>query len=521
MRAAIKSSNDSPLLFALLALTGFLGLALVPATYVGVVGDDASFILGAQSLLGGHWRALCIPGHPPMAHFLPGYSLMLTPFVALVRPHWALLPLATVALLLGAVTLLWVFLADAPRAVRWGACAIFAAHPILLANAPYVMADPWLLFLSLAAVVAFKRSVASRESMGAVVGMACALAWAALSKPIGLALWIGIACAALAIRAGRRVWIALGVSALFIGGFYAASLHRVQTPTNYVDYLAGAVRALDPSFGGGLLRIKWAAANVLVAAIWVHPGGLASMTVVTVLMGAGLLWHLKSAEPQRAAAFAAAINVTLCGVVLSVWTLITGRYILPLLPFLLMFLLTGVYALSGRYAARATAAVSVALFAIYVAHDARLLRDVYGAGHPMRETPPTATLEWIRHQTPPTSVFLGEAPLIYLYTGRQGYGVSPLLDADMFRYYVLHNGMTHLFWRPRRLQSLSGALAIDHQRQEDLARTWALQHPQWFPTVYQNAGEHTIIQAVRPDPAFVTAYTRYLARMVQGKELDR
>lgn len=60
---------------------GFVGLMVVAAAlyllrwshyYAGMIKDDAVYILGAKSLLKGHYRALHYPGLPPCV--LPFYA---------------------------------------------------------------------------------------------------------------------------------------------------------------------------------------------------------------------------------------------------------------------------------------------------------------------------------------------------------------------------------------------------------------------------------------------------------------
>ncbi len=58
---------------------------------VGQINDDAMYIIGAQSLMQGHYVALDQPIHSPLPLYPPGFPLFLVPFVALIGTHWSLL----------------------------------------------------------------------------------------------------------------------------------------------------------------------------------------------------------------------------------------------------------------------------------------------------------------------------------------------------------------------------------------------------------------------------------------------
>ena len=75
-----------------LALVGIAGLALatglaiVDALPVGVVADDAFYVILARALANGEgYRALNVPGHPAGTHFPPGYPALLA-LVSFVAP---------------------------------------------------------------------------------------------------------------------------------------------------------------------------------------------------------------------------------------------------------------------------------------------------------------------------------------------------------------------------------------------------------------------------------------------------
>src|SRR4051812_25463771 len=87
----------SPWLWILMA--GFVLYALsFSMYYAGYFNDDASYILGAKSLMMGKYVSLDLPGQPPKTAYPPGFSLFLVPFVWLCQPHWQLLKCVSIIL---------------------------------------------------------------------------------------------------------------------------------------------------------------------------------------------------------------------------------------------------------------------------------------------------------------------------------------------------------------------------------------------------------------------------------------
>jgi len=76
-----------PLALVLVAGLGLAtGLAIVDALPVGVVADDAFYVILARSLATGQgYHALNLPGHPAGTHFPPGYPALLA-LLSLVAP---------------------------------------------------------------------------------------------------------------------------------------------------------------------------------------------------------------------------------------------------------------------------------------------------------------------------------------------------------------------------------------------------------------------------------------------------
>jgi hypothetical protein len=123
---------------------------VLPRTPVGHALDDALYILGAQSLLTGHYTNLQLPWHPALTDPLPGFSLLISSVVAAVDPHWGLLKAVPLALTLFSCVMLWFLLESWVSAeIRAAVLTLFAFNPVTVNFAGLVVSEPAFLFFVL------------------------------------------------------------------------------------------------------------------------------------------------------------------------------------------------------------------------------------------------------------------------------------------------------------------------------------------------------------------------------------
>ena len=489
-------------LLAALALAGAGAAALNARYYVGYFNDDASFVVLARGL----WSRLLLQSPPgfdgAFSHFLPGYPLFLAPFAAAAAPRWGLLSWTTFGLTLLTVWAFWRLLGGwlEEEDRRW-AVLLYAAHPLFLLCSGLVMADPFLACLFVLGLLGLRR-VLDGGGRAALALLAGASLWAAASKPVGLLLPLAATAALAAARAGRPLrlfalvfWLpcAAALGAAFLSG----------GPTDYVTYL---LRGLASLAGGpfaarlyGGLRyfvlvcgLGWflprgplwdpAGAALAAAALWVCYKGLAAL--------------LARPGSGRFLALAAAGLLLGQGLVMALWTVYSERYALPMLAPLLLLLAAGL-----RAALPASPAVRRALLAALASsfawRSARLAAELRAPAAPPETRLCSATLDWIRRETPPGSRFTGDTPLVYLYTGRAGEGLFAARDLDEYLLELQRNGITHVLVTARPVLSAKGSFSNDHALQKKLETAWVASHPRYFTKLFAEPLERTAVYAVK------------------------
>lgn len=518
---------DRHFLPLLLAAAGAGAALLQPRYYVGFFNDDAAFVLLAQGLLD-HLRALSPAGFgSAFSHFLPGYPVFLAPFAAAFGPHWGWLRWTTAALSLLSVYGLWRLLEGwlSMEERRW-AVLFYAVHPLFLLSSGMVMADPFLACLFIYGLLGLRLALEDEKGWRGCALLLAASAWACATKPIGLLLPAALT-AALAAAGARR---ALKLTAVFFWlpclAAAAVSLLGDKSPTDYVTYMLQGLASLagQPLWarGYGLLH-----AFVLVYGLgWFWPRGpVADLLGAALIAGLvylclkGLAALLAKPRPGRFVAMAAGLLLLGQGLVMSLWTVYSERYALPMLPFWLLFLAAGLGASwrSRPWAARTLMAGLAAGFAV---HAAGLALETRSGRAPAESRFCERTLDWIRRETPPGSRFVGEASLVHLYTGRAGAGLLPAPNFDVFLLKLREAGITHALVTGQAVLSTKGSYGNDHARQKGLERAWIRSHPRYFSRLYADRDEGTEVYAFSVPPARARAEESYARALRELKAND-
>jgi tetratricopeptide (TPR) repeat protein len=509
--AAARLSGGSFLPLAL-AVSAAGAWALHGRYYVGWFNDDASFVLLAQAL----WQALRSLSAAGLggafSHYLPGYPLFLAPFAAAFSPDWALLRWTTAGLTLLSVYGLWRLLEGwlDEGARRW-AVLLYAVHPVALLCSGAVMADPFLACLFIWGLVGLRR-VLEGGSAGPWALLLSAAVLAPVAKPIGLLLPLAITASLAAARARRALlcfsllfWLPCLALALF-------ALLKDRSPTDYLTYLLQGLAALagQPPLERvyGLLHYF-----VLVCGLgwfgplW-DPAGAALIAGALYLCARGLAALLARPAPGRFLALAAAALLLGQFLVLSLWTVYSERYALPMLAPGLLLVVAGIGAVL-KTRPRAGRALLAALAAGFAVHSARLAAETRSAAAPPETRLCAQTLEWIRRETPESSRFTGNTPLIRLYTGRAGAGLFAAHDLDQFLLELSRAGITHALVTGQPVLSARGSYRNDHALQKRLERGWLEGRPRYFKRVYANPDEVAAIYSVTVPPAREAAAQAY------------
>ena len=503
--------NERVLLAGLLAAAGALYLGTFHWFYVGFFNDDAGFVLSARALWQGRYVLLQIPGQPPMSHFQPGYPLFLMPFLKFAGPRWALLKGLSIALTLLSSGLLWSLLRGwfSPWA-RLGATALLALNPVMAVYSGAVLSDPLFLTQVLLILVLMRRAL-ERETFGRAIGLGLAMAWAALTRPVGAILVPSVCLGLLWGRRFRLLGASLAPPLLIDGSFWLRNVRLAGTPTDYLLFFKGSLLGLaDPRL---LAANAWQTLWTLCATAFQWPGLsawprwgqclfiLASLSAA----GAGFLSLSQRRAVRPELLLTVGVFAVAYGVVLTLWSAGTERYALPLLPSVIVFSVEGGRAWIARRPWKRYA--GAAALALLIFGDAAQSATLLSAQGLRPSSPgirfPAESLAWIRDRTSPEDVFLYRASLIYLYAGRRGFGGLAARDAEQMRN-RLRRGPVRYVWIQDAQMAMSvrgkGAGFLDQEGAYEQVRGWILERPDVFPCVYRNPAEGVSIYQVLPDP---------------------
>jgi len=523
---------------ALIADKSFLGLLLLgagagalifqPRYDVGFFNDDASFVLLARSILD-YLRMPAGPGFlSNFTHFMPGYPVFLAPFAAVFEPHWAWLRLTTAAVSVLSLYGVWKLSEGWMTAEerRW-ATLLYALHPLFLLSSGMVMADPFLSCLFIFGLLGLRWAVEGVNGGWAYALLICMAVWAAGTKPIGIILALALTVSLLTARA----WKALGLTTAFIwlpallAGLSA--FLKKESPTDYIYQMTnGLAHLAQQPF---LERIY----NSLHTFVLVY--GLALpwprgpvFDLLGALMIAGILYFcatglsslLSKPRPGRFVALAAGILILCQALIMSLWSVYSQRYALPILPFMLLFLVAGLYSFAESRA-KAAKGLLVLLALGFLIRSAGLALETYSPQRPAETKLCLQTLEWIRTETPPESRFLGRGAAILLYTGRAGHGMfgAPNMDAFISELSRLH--ITHALVTDETALSPRGAYRTNQAWQKMMERAWLQQHPRFFKKLHENKAEKTEIYSIGIPERWDNAVALYGRALRELRDSDR
>lgn len=443
--------------FILLAAAISAGIFFVPQLWWR--GDDAEFITLARGIATGRWmRYINMPGEPRSVKFPFGFPLMLAGVERIV-PGSLLAMKVFVAVLFALSMPIAYRLAKNVLSHPMALVAVFLTltNPFLIEFSHHIMSEiPYLLFSLAALLVADRVGQGGDRSRAALTALLVAAA--TLIKPVGLTLGVGLILV-LVLRGHRLAALAVG------SGCLAAVLLTAATGGPFAP--ASAVRSAEldvsnPEFQPYVSRILerapyeqdmesanvmdlarraahnlWGYATVnlplvlmpfpapLLERIWTStPGQVAWILVTLCSLGVGLLISLRKHRPEAWYAIvyiAAHLLWPSRGMEFGPGR----RYLVPLIPILLIFLLTGLQSLlrpvgrsSHRTQAFVTGIVVVMLLLSYVSTARDVARD-------QRHYPPSwvgyyQAAAWLKSHSPVDTVVLARKPFdLYLASGRR------------------------------------------------------------------------------------------------------
>ena len=434
------------------ALALAAGLAVVDARPVGVVHDDAMYVILARALASGDgYLFINLPGAPAATHFPPGYPALLA-VVSLFAPAF---PASVVvfkalnALFLAASAVLIACFARS-RAVgsRWAlALGIATAVSIpLLVLSSMVLSELLFLALVLSLLPALERVAEEGTTLTRAALLGAAIAVCAMVRSHGIVL----VPAAVLVLLQRRRWregAALGIAAAIclVPWQLWSAAHSGQLPApllgNYDTYTGWWLRGLRV-MGAGMVPAtleKTVPETLQMLAVLFSPFGASAAHAVTLLMLGVLatvgVWSVRRRMPVTLLFLAGYLTIVL------VWPFNPSRFIWGIWPLLLVFVVAGAHAAIAHPShiarpARALLLASLAWVTIgYAAYEVRGMRGAWWSSIARANTQRIApAVRWTVEHTAPDDLLAAEDEgAIYLYTGRRAVPVFSFTTAQYLR----------------------------------------------------------------------------------------
>ncbi len=492
-----KLRNASLSLFGLLLANGLYDALLWPRRPVGYFSDDALYILAARSILQGKYVALQIPVHPPLNDPLPGFPLLLSPFVALLQPQWDSLKFISLLLTLGSVYFLWrlarVWLDLRPALA---ATAIFALNAETARWSVTVLSEPAFIFMGLGSLLWLYRLLQHGGKSWEAWGLGLLLGWISLVRPQGIVFTLGASAALYAAKDWKRLARIVPVSLGIWSAVLLRNYHLTHSVTGYVSSLQESLAmGIETWLRHGVRVIKTLLIDMYGAAIPMPPG---LGWILRLGLGGGIFFLgtrgvrrlLKRPSKNRPLGLAIGVSAGAYLFVHMFWHTTEPRYFLPLLPFMTLFLVSGWQELAAPWKNRIAVMGGGLLLIFYAANAALALRESAQG----RTAKAPGSYGWIRDHTPAGSFFLSaNASELALWTGRYAAGAVRVRNEADFEDLAQRLHITYVFVRPGRLLSLGFTNAFWAQME-----VWTRQTPHRFQLVYQDADEGVRIYQIQP-----------------------
>ncbi len=439
---------------AAVVLASMLALGALGRIHSDVCGqchDDGIYVVNAKALAEGDgYRLTNLPGEPPQTKYPPLYASALALLWKLGPAFPDNLPLLQgFSLLCGCAFLASAFLylvrfSHASRGVAFSAGALCAVHPSFVFFCVVTMSEMFFALL-LVAMLWWLESALRRPETPRMTdflgGLLLALPF--LCRSIGL-LFIPLGLLLLWQRGRRWRWASVGALAAVLPWLLwslAAARECAKDPVQgyYTDYLgwwsAHGIPALSKVVGHNLVLTTTSIGSGVI-------GGLSSpllsggrpmvwlaLTAPLGLIALSVLGH-DIRKGRALATILAAYLVLVCA-----WPWAPQRFVMPILPFLAVYLLRGLM-LPGKLPAFERAWPHVARLGLALFLGAGIVEQAGVIRLRHQEDTPTPeqgsrlhswprmrrTLDWLQANSHPDDVIAaGADPAIYLYTGRKAY----------------------------------------------------------------------------------------------------
>jgi hypothetical protein len=393
---------------------------------VGLYHDDGIYLASATSLHSADYRLINVPMEPRATKYPPLYpaSLALADWLGLGAKVPAYLALGV----LTTIVLLWLRRVGIAPLLLVVAFVLIVANPALLSHADLVLSDVPFAAICVATVLA----AAANDKKGPLRSIAVGLlaASAALTREAGLALIIAYMCL-VAFRHGMNSALAFMSTVIVIivpwwAWRWAAPLDAFPLLSYYLQYerQAWTLAVADPV---AVIKVVLANAEFYGRSLGMALGtpGTLLTSVMLLTCARGVVLHRNRPETGFMLAGGAVYVVALLGHPYPM-----ARYLLPVVPFYVIYLVVGISHVRPRAVAALLIAVScipTVWWASRWAHfPAELIHGGFGRAMAYSRAGFVETADWIRRCTPPpVAIASAHDPFYFVATGR--HAVRPWL----------------------------------------------------------------------------------------------
>ncbi|MCB4756783.1 MAG: hypothetical protein LHV69_07100 [Elusimicrobia bacterium] len=491
----------------LLLIAGLLYVLSLHAYYVGFFNDDAFYIIGARSLFPGNpfWSIPSVA--PSISPFMPAYPLLLAPLVFIFPNTFIPLQALSVLLTLGTVFLLARFIGSA-RPILLPVLLLMAFNPLTVSLSGTVLSDVPFTFFSLLFIVACRRRWDSKSMLPWVL-LSTLAAFLFYLRPVGSAMLMALVVTLFLGRRWKEGIFCAVAGSLLIAPFLVWNYCLRGKPLPYLSQL------LNPYLHGGRMAslislwvsnlsyylhelflrylLRWPAAL---------SGPLASSLIIVFCCLLVLIGMAKEETPEdrRTPGFLPLIPLTLLfyAAVHVAWAWNAGRYLLPVLPFVIYYFFCGVDFVEARFLPKFPLRLAVGFLGLclFLNPLATIVESSFFKDRPM-SAPPRRTVEWIVRQTQPSQVIAAELDgQLHLLTGRRAVRLARNLDPRGFTLWLKRQKVDFVavFPTAMSLKTAAGNDASDPYPTGTLREI--LKDSKSFKPVFHDAGEGSEIYRV-------------------------
>ncbi len=464
---------------------------------VGLAGDDAWYVLLAKSLASGSGYQLLnspvpgiLPSYPPAFPFLLSVVMRVWP---LAIDNWWLLKLISVAAMLGVGAATWAYTRrflqlpmlmslTVTMAVVWMPAFVFLATATLMSECVFTLAQ----LLTVVVVEKALRQAPRQATWHWWVGAALLASWTFLTRSIAVSLLVAVVLYLLKGRRYQAAAIFAGSTLLCIAPWIVYT--RVHATSAELKRVHGG--NIVYSYGDQLWMKRAGASNSgaqswrdLPTRVWQNSYNIAARDFCGILFPSLLRSPQESGEEtfalgesdvmgggsMKGVTATAIVSIGLCLLallgyvvvmfrritlaeillpcsfaVIVIWPWWTFRFVLPLAPFLLHYILVGLTTLaqSAQKLLRQAAANDawalprifiICVLALYGYDHMSYLRSQWqnpeASAWISEYKESTETLEWVRTHLPPDAIVASSNPArVFLHTGRQGISCDQPLE---------------------------------------------------------------------------------------------